>query len=88
MVRVRSVQPLRDFVVGVEFTDGSRRDIDLEPYLHGPIFESLRQDPEEFRNVRVDAELGTLVWDNGADIDPDVLYVERQPAWTEREARK
>lgn len=39
-----------------------------------PVFEPLRQDPELFRQVRVDQELGTVVWPNGADLDPDVLH--------------
>jgi hypothetical protein len=30
--------------------------------------------PAYFASVRVDPELGTIVWDNGADLDPDVLY--------------
>jgi Protein of unknown function (DUF2442) len=31
-------------------------------------------DPEYCRLVRVDHELGTIVWPNGADLCPDVLY--------------
>ena len=38
------------------------------------MFEPLRADPELFRQVRVDEELGTIVWPNGADMDPDVLH--------------
>ena len=38
-----------------------------------------------FRAVRVDEELGTIVWPNGADIDPDVLYGSHLPAWMEPE---
>jgi hypothetical protein len=35
--------------------------------------EPLRPNPDLFRQVRVDHELGTIVWPNGADMDPDVL---------------
>ena len=48
-------------------------ELDLEVELWGPVFEPLRQDPRLFRTVRVDAGLGTIVWPNGADLDPDVL---------------
>jgi hypothetical protein len=34
------------------------------------------KDGREFAKVRVDPELGTIVWPNGADLDPDVLYAE------------
>jgi len=34
------------------------------------------KDPAIFAQVRIHAELGTVVWPNGADLDPDVLYAE------------
>ena len=85
MVRVRGVQPLEGWNVLLEFTDGTRRELDLEVFLHGPIFEPIRNDPAVFRCVRVDPQMGTVVWDNGADIDPDVLYLGLKPAWMESE---
>jgi len=36
-----------------------------------------------FRQLRVDQELGTVVWPNGADIDPDVLIEGLSPSWQE-----
>ena len=84
LVRVRSVEPLDGFRAKVTFTDGTRREVDLAPYLHGPIFESVRRDPTLFRAMRV--EYGAVTWPNGADIDPDVLYGELKPAWSETES--
>jgi hypothetical protein len=83
LVRIESVKPLKKFEVELEFTDGTRRKINLEPYLHGKIFEPLRRDKNAFRAVKVDKRMGSLVWENGADIDPDVLYHNLKPAWSE-----
>ena len=85
-VRIRAVTPLEGFKVHLEFTDNTTREIDLEPYLHGPIFEPIRHDPHFFRSVKVDPHMGTVVWENGADIDPDVLYKGLTPAWMEEKS--
>jgi hypothetical protein len=37
------------------------------------VFAPLR-DKAYFDQVRVDPDLGTVVWPNSADLDPDVLY--------------
>jgi Protein of unknown function (DUF2442) len=78
--RITSVKPLGGFVLRLGFDDGATREIDLEGELWGPIFEPLREDPLLFRAVRVDDELGTIVWPNGADMDPDVLHGDHSPA--------
>jgi hypothetical protein len=44
------------------------------------VFDPLVRDPALFRAVRVDESLGTIVWPNGADIDPDVLVEGLDPA--------
>jgi hypothetical protein len=80
-VRVTAVTQVDGFRVVLDFTDGTRKEINLEPYLRGPIFQPLRDDPRQFANVKVDPRLGTIVWENGADIDPDVLYQGLEPAW-------
>ena len=87
VVRIRGVETLGGFRVRLSLTDGSTREVDLGPYLNGPIFEPVRNDPVFFRSVRVDEELGTIVWPNGADIDPDVLVLGRVPASFETASR-
>jgi hypothetical protein len=80
MVRIRSVRLLDGFTVELGLSDGARRVVDLEPLLRGPVFRPLLDDRALFEGIRVDPELGTLVWPNGADLDPDVLVQGRTPA--------
>jgi hypothetical protein len=85
--RIRSVEPLDGFILRLSFDDGTKRDVDVEGELWGPMVEPLRADPDLFRRVRVDEELGTIVWPNGADMDPDVLHGDFKPAEAAATAR-
>jgi Protein of unknown function (DUF2442) len=76
MVAVTAVEPLAEYTLRLTFDDGSERVVDLADELWGPMGEPLR-DPAYFRQVRVDAELWTVVWPNGFDLDPDVLHGRR-----------
>ena len=73
LARVSAVEPLEGFRLRLTFTDGLIRQVDLSSDLWGPMAEPL-QDPAYFRQVHVDHELGTVVWPNGYDLDPDVLH--------------
>ncbi|MFH0991062.1 MAG: DUF2442 domain-containing protein [bacterium] len=84
MIRIRVVKPLKKFRVRLELTNGKNKIVDLDPYLRGPIFEPLRSDRKLFSTVSVDPDLGTIVWKNGADIDPDVLIEGCKSAWMEK----
>src|SRR5688500_7550481 len=64
------------------FDNGLTKSVDLRRELWGPAFESLL-DPEVFRLVSVDEDLGTIAWPNGADFSPEFLY--DYPASAERE---
>jgi hypothetical protein len=64
---------LRDFKVEVTFNDGRRGVADLRDSLIGKVFEPLR-DVKVFGQLRVDPELDTIVWPNGADFAPEFIY--------------
>jgi hypothetical protein len=71
---VVAAKAVGDYRLHLRFEDGVEGVVDLAPHLtFRGVFEPLR-DPEYFAQVRVDADLGTVVWPNGADLDPDVLY--------------
>lgn len=76
---VTSVEVLGHYRLRLGFSDGSSRDVDFTGELLGPVFEPLA-DPGFFAQVRVDDELGTVVWPNGADLDPLVLHGDFAPA--------
>lgn len=71
---VTDVRVLSRYIVELTFETGEVRVLDLEPLLGGPVFEPLKQDYELFKQVRADAEAGTIVWPNGADISPRTLH--------------
>ena len=73
MIRVTDAKLVRDFVLWIRFNDGSEGEVDLSDELDGPVFEPLR-DPEAFAGFRVDPDVHTVVWPNGADFAPEFLY--------------
>lgn len=85
LVHVTSVEVLGGFTLRLSFDDGTTREVDVKELLRGPVFEPLRNDSDLFAEVKVDEELGTIVWPNGADIDPVVLHGSAVPAWKEDE---
>jgi len=76
---VVAVECLGGFRLGLTFEGGERREIDLGPILSFKgVFEPLK-DPDYFRQVRVNSDIGTIVWPNSADVCPDVLYTRSRP---------
>ena len=73
VVAVEVVGPHR---LCLTFEDGVSGAVDVARLVaFEGVFASLA-DPEQFRAVRVSTEGDTVVWRNGADLDPDVLYAE------------
>ncbi len=73
LIDVIEAKYVRDFTVWVKFEDGTEGELDLSEELYGPIFEPLR-DVSYFKQLKVNPELGTIVWPNGADLAPEFLY--------------
>ena len=71
--RVSSFQKIAPFTLSIQFDDGTSQDIDFRPVLEGELYGPL-QDPTLFAQVRIDPEIQTLVWPNGADFDPAILH--------------
>jgi hypothetical protein len=77
--RITDVEPLEERWLRLSFSDGAIVEVDVGPLLVGPVFERIRVDSATFGAVKLDPELGTVVWGNEADLDPDVLYGHYEP---------
>ncbi|RIK16630.1 MAG: DUF2442 domain-containing protein [Anaerolineae bacterium] len=71
---VVKVQPLGEYRLALHFEDDATGIVDVAELIEfSGVFAPLA-DKSFFDRVRVDPDLGTVVWPNGADLDPDVLY--------------
>ncbi len=75
MIDVVGVKHLQAHLLELTFEDGLTAVVDMDRIIsrYDGVFSQL-QNLDYFRQVRVDKETGTIVWPNGADICPDVLY--------------
>ena len=64
---------MRDYRLGLTFSDGYVGEVEVDPTGRGRMFEPLRN-PGYFRRVRVNQGAGTIVWPNGLDLAPEGLY--------------
>jgi hypothetical protein len=72
LIAVVDVRHIRDHILWFRFSDGATGEIDLADELRGEVFEPLG-DVSFFARVRVDPELQTVAWPNGADLAPEFL---------------
>jgi hypothetical protein len=69
-----AIKPLAGHQLWLRFEDGIEGVVDISQLIpFSGIFAPL-QDLASFAQVQIHPELGTIVWQNGADLDPDVLY--------------
>ena len=73
MLNVQALEYRGGHRLWLRFNDGTEGEVDLAAHLLGPVFLPLR-DPAIFAAVRLDSELRTVVWPNGADLAPEFLH--------------
>ena len=73
MLNVQAIEYRGGHRLWLRFNDGAEGEVDLAAHLVGPVFVPLR-DPALFAAVRLDPELRTIVWPNGADLAPEFLH--------------
>ncbi len=75
LIDVTNVHVLPNRQLVLTFEDGVHGTVEMDQILrnYSGVFEPLLE-AEYFQQVKVDQELGTIVWPNGADVCPDVLY--------------
>jgi hypothetical protein len=71
--RVRAFEIVAQYTLRIRFDDDTEQIVDFRPILAGELYGPLR-DLEMFNQVRIDPEVETLVWPNGADFDPATLH--------------
>ncbi len=70
---ITAAKVVRHGVLGLVFADGLTGGVEVLDRMHGPVFADART-PDGFAELAVDAETGTVVWPNGADLAPDTLH--------------
>lgn len=71
MLRIVDVDYIKDYELLVVFSNGSKKRVDLKPYLKGEIFGELL-DKDKF--IQYGLTRTTIEWANGADLTPEFLY--------------
>jgi Protein of unknown function (DUF2442) len=68
---VTKAKYVKGHLIEIQFNDGTKKVIDFEPWLTGPIFKPLKN-KDYFKKFFIDGP--TIAWPNGADIAPETLY--------------
>jgi len=68
---VAKAKYVKGHLIEIQFNDGTKKVIDFEPWLTGPIFRPLKN-KDYFKKFFIDGP--TIAWPNGADIAPETLH--------------
>lgn len=75
--RIKSAKHVDVYKLELAFTDGTVATVDFQRRIsgRGGVF-ALLQSIDFFKQVTIDEEAGTVVWPNGVDFCPNVLYAD------------
>lgn len=77
IISVTDVEYIKDYIMCLEFSDGTKKMIDFFPILKGVMFEPLK-DLYLFKQFGLTA--WTIEWVNGVDFAPEYLYEQPEVA--------
>lgn len=69
-----AVEPLENYQLRIHFEDGVQGIVQVRQLIDFTGVFAPLEDPDYFATVKVNPDWGTICWENGADLDPDVLY--------------
>lgn len=73
--KIKSVAPLPDFKLSVQFSEGVTKLYDMKPlFKRLPVFKQLENGPAEFAGVSVDVGGYGIVWNDELDLSCDELW--------------
>ena len=73
--RIKNAQPRNNFMLEIEFLDGTVKLYDVKQlFCKFPIFKVLQTNPELFRKVRVDIGGYGISWNDELDLSCNELY--------------
>ncbi|WP_369405524.1 DUF2442 domain-containing protein [Aneurinibacillus tyrosinisolvens] len=75
--------PTDSFKLILEFENKEHRTLDIKSFLKddtGKLAE-VRDNLIMFQTVKIDSRAGTICWDNGVDLDPEIVYFRSVPIW-------
>ena len=72
-VDVISVKVIRNYVLYLQFEKGAEGEMNMPSFISFEGFFEPLKDESYFATVSVNPDIGTICWDNGADLSPSFL---------------
>ncbi len=73
LVDVVKVTVINDYKLLLQFDDGAKGEVDIAKLIRFEGIFAPLMDHEYFSSVTVNHDIGTICWENGADISPSYL---------------